>query len=1407
MIKRAYILAKQMKEFGSLALRARAFLFLATPHRGADLASLLSKILTVCMGPRPFINDLHRNSLATQSINDEFPQHCQDLQLCSFYETIPTSLGLSKTLIVEKDLATLGYANERTAYLNANHRGVCKFTSEMDPNYLIVRNALVSIIDGFRDEKDASKQAISNEQQRVLDNVLGISDAPEDDLMDVDARRITGSCEWLLGKTSFQAWRDFADTQVYWVFAKPATGKTVLSGKVIHHLRGLQQDISFYFFDYRNKEKTTINSFLLSMVWQMAHLNSGVFQTVLEACEKDDQLCKADYRTLWRKLFVESILRLKFGRPQFWIIDALDECTKGPELVPLLMKIAESCSVRIFLTSRDRFESHRQALHPKARVASEEIQKHDTSADIALYLKANMDDLPSIDEETRQDMMAKILAKSNGCFLWVRLILQELRRVHTAAEIRKVLEDVPSNMSELYSQILESMSHAPYGKKLAKAILTWTVCPTRCLSTAELHHALELDMKDSVDSIERSIGSSCGQLVTVDQHSRVQMVHQTARDFLLGSGSNSEFAVDEKQGHKQLTMTCLKYLSSHELKGPRHRKLSATRAVSQRGPFLNYASDAFFEHSILVPSTDDEVLFALYKFLSSSNVLSWIEHIAEHSDLGRLIQAGKAFKRFLRKRAALSPLMGREVDLLSLWATDLVRLVTKFGTNLTTAPKSIFHLIPPFCPPDSAPRKLFASSTRGMTVNGLSDRTWDDCLSTIVYAQETFSALACSNNYFALGTSSGKIVIHNQLTCQRIRDVNHQEPVRILRFAEKADLLVAAGYKVVCLWNTSSWEELWRLQIPQLCMSVAFVEENRLLLGALRNNHLMIWDLDTGLLRDSADWTLDLEGPGANAYRRPIAADLSVEHAVLAVVYRGQDVILWDLERDALHGSYCKEAGLRPSDQSSRPSAGIIGVLFGSAAAASTLFVSYADGDLVLFDSLEGTVMANTTANAHTLALSPDGRSLACGDSSGTIQLFQGDTLRLLYSVRSDEYCPQALAFSADGHHLLDIRGSLCRVWDPPILMREDVDDDNSDSVSVTTLPQEVSSKPSQDVVLITSLACYDQEGIFFCGKENGSVYLFEMKTGRQCYKLFTQTANVAILDISFDEKNQTLSSFDTASRIMVQTLSRRSQRWEIAEVLFDHREGFAVDQVISNDQFSSLLVCTAQKSTLWSLSMKESRKIKDLCWEDRCPHKWISHPLHPNRLIHMTQSHVHLYDWQTFERLTDDPGILLQGSILPELVIRSITPCFGGAVLATAFSDTLRPYADSKLLLWSTLDFTPDSKSAAPVPRYRSLADRVKHLIGDDGQKVVFLDSSNWVCSSNLQSSNEEKYSRHFFLPAGWVTMTVDLQCRVTCNGDILVVKHDEVAVIKRGFDNVEQDADGNRGKRPLLLGPTKWE
>jgi len=122
-------------------------IFLATPHRGSDLAQVLNNVLraSAAHSSRAYISNLERSSEFLTMVNDTFRHYIQDLTIYSFYETQHTNLGVRSVMIVHRDSAILGYPGERVALLNANHRGVCKFESPSDSNYITVRDAFQAI--------------------------------------------------------------------------------------------------------------------------------------------------------------------------------------------------------------------------------------------------------------------------------------------------------------------------------------------------------------------------------------------------------------------------------------------------------------------------------------------------------------------------------------------------------------------------------------------------------------------------------------------------------------------------------------------------------------------------------------------------------------------------------------------------------------------------------------------------------------------------------------------------------------------------------------------------------------------------------------------------------------------------------------------------------------------------------------------------------------------------------------------------------------------------------------------------------------------------------------------------------------------------------------------------------------
>lgn len=167
---------------------------------------MLNGILSVSIfnhSPKQYIAELKANSQTLQEINEQFRNIATNLQVISFFETMPTSIGLKKMIIVEKDSSTLGYPGEITKPLNANHHDVCKYINQDDSNYKSVRDVLRSMVERFRKKVVRSSDVSTEEDVRKIEALLNICEAPKDDLEYFLDRWIEGSCEWILKNKNF----------------------------------------------------------------------------------------------------------------------------------------------------------------------------------------------------------------------------------------------------------------------------------------------------------------------------------------------------------------------------------------------------------------------------------------------------------------------------------------------------------------------------------------------------------------------------------------------------------------------------------------------------------------------------------------------------------------------------------------------------------------------------------------------------------------------------------------------------------------------------------------------------------------------------------------------------------------------------------------------------------------------------------------------------------------------------------------------------------------------------------------------------------------------------------------------------------------------------------------------------
>ncbi|KAJ5628451.1 hypothetical protein N7490_010679 [Penicillium lividum] len=665
--------------------------------------------------------------------------------------------------------------------------------------------------------------------------------------------------------------------------------------------------------------------------------------------------------------------------------------------------------------------------------------------------------------------------------------------------------------------------------------------------------------------------------------------------------------------------------------------------------------------------------------------------------------------------------------------------------------------------------------------------------------------MATSTQYLAIGMSNGHIFLYDSTTYQEHDVVRQKGAVLSLKFGESGNYLASAGAKFVYVWSLNSWSIICTLPISALCISMTFMENDCFLLAALRNNQLVYWDIQNGGIaqEEPTNWTQDFEKRNYQ-YRQPTGAAFCPHQKLLAVMYRGEDLILWDFELERMHDIYEKETGshLNESSKGADGSTTVWALVFSPAIDANILAAAYSDGDLMIYDTSSGSVRgALRDVNAHALACSPDGRTLATADSQGTIRLYDMESLKMIYRLNfsGDQSGSESLAFSLDNSRLLDVRAHQCRTWDPVVLQRQEIEEINSDTASVSTNPQEIDYRISE-TVKITSIICIPSASIVFYGKEDGSVHVYDIAFEVDSQQLFVQTPGISITLLYFDDG--ILTCADSGSHVASRRLTRRSgSSWNVQKPFLDIRIGTSIQQVLTCSNHSRLLVCTESEDILWDLvhSKDKAPLIRN---EVNGKRHWIQNPTQPNILLLVTHTGIMSYDWTSLKSLTKAPlDNLPQCSSLIDRVMPLNHPRF---FATTTKNSSLSQFSELQIDVWDFRNFSSDKVIQSPVHSFDTESSKFEAIIGALDERLIYLDTDHWVCSFNL-GSLEQPAVRHFFFPNDWMGFSGQLLLGLGRAGEIIFAKANELVVIKRGLEFTDTGSFSGFRKASLTIRPSE--
>jgi WD40 repeat protein len=1421
-------------------------IFLATPHRGSSHATYLNNLLRVSAshGTKLYVSDLERVSASLIKTNDTFRHYCDSLTLYSFFETKGLSMGATASaVIVPKDSAVMGLPGERVSLMYADHRSICKFETPEDPGYIMLTEAFNTInmeTSKRRTSRSLSKMScyrvadavppctVSTKnserlwgQLRQIEAYLGMPEVPEDDLKDLDDISMPGSCDWFTDREAFQTWLSTtasSSPRLYWVYAKPAAGKSVLASHVIRATDGFNNDCSYYFFRHGDKVRSTLSGCLLSLAYQMAIMNVHVRSKLLLLIDRGVRFERDNAKSIWRKVVEPILINNGTFQPQYWILDALDECSDISSFFTILSKLDPQIPVKIFVTSR-RLESITAGFAQLEKdpsfgpLLSAEIQMQDTRDSVHQYLRSNQHKIHAGTEQERADLIIRIIDRAQGCFLWVRLVLEELSTAWTMSQIERVLSDVPQEMDELYSRAVELLLARPaHSVIIAKAILTWTICAIRPLTTAELQSALQLDIGTTVQDPEDAIPSLCCQLVHVDKNGRVLIVHLTARTFLQERGLESSLTFCPIPGHQRVLRVCLGLLNSDAMKPPKARRgagaarggaraAAKERASNQPEPaLLNYAAFHFAEHMRRTTSNNEIVSPLLHEFLGK-NVFTWIEFLAKHSSLDVLTRTADMIKNYYQRQSKYFPPLGEQVQLADAWTVDLHRLVAKFGTILVRRPSSIHSLIPPFCPGSSAVSTVFGKPLRRIQVVGIEDTGWDDRLSCIDSGGPQCYAVASGEGFFAVGFGSS-VVLHDAATCQRWKELKHGDVVRHLGFDRTGNWLVSAGRRSLKVWDLEGGGNTPRFAFSAAhdVLTISLQDEADGLIAALKNHTTVRWSLESGEVVSEVIWRSAFADEGK--FRRPpLLAAFSPDESILAIVYRGRPIVLWDLAEDDLFGLVGRESqdlGSLPLGSNTSPSS----LVFHPDESVPLLVAAYEDGDLCLFDYDELQLLKMMEANAQIVACSPDGTILATGNSAGMVQLLAFETLQLLFRVNAVDYGIRDLAFSADNLRLIDARGTQCNVWEPSLPSGRARADDASSNWAPTE-PRIVGLLDGE--VEITTMATEESSRWFFVGKSDGSVWLYRTSDGKSERLLYRHGYDMSVELMAWGDSGKVLATADSSGRFIVSYIARNDatggfadpiERIDIRRDIHGHHTA-AISQLLLNKSNDLLLVSTAESDAVWDLN--QGVKISTADFDPRPPFRWANNPLDETERVLIGTASAEVWDWKSCKLKI--PGDHLRW--LPEFPatsdpesrrVKCVSEAPRGGIFVE-YSDLYSGNSTVAAYLLHSRHLQPGrADRLVPSDAFTSVIQDLAHFIGICGSKLFFLDKRFGICSIDFLDGERPgfRHVNHCFIPNDWCNRRGPLRIHVTGKGDILFARTEEVAVVKHAvaFEDERREA-----------------
>ncbi|CAN9263627.1 unnamed protein product [Alternaria alternata] len=462
-----------------------------------------------------------------------------------------------------------------------------------------------------------------------------------------------GTTDWILKHQRMRQWlQNGRGGPILWLKGKPGSGKSTLCAKILQFLRAPRQStVLFCFYSYivSSTYPDPVVFILATLVSQVLRQRSDLATYVYEEFVAESR--PLSIRSLQELL---SNLLPQLVMPRI-LIDGIDECIrydihgKPCDLTPVkevlvsilqLENPMQACApTKILIVSRDVLELVGK-LSKRPTVALDQ-ESDALTADITRYatkcletLRDRFSNLVGVDNVLK-DVKRNVVLKSQGMFLWVRLVLAQLEfDAYNLDDLENAVANMPHSLHDFYSRIVHRIMLYPIqSRERTINILKWMLCSRRPLRVIELQDAIVF-ASGAVSLSERSklppsIVDLCKPLIQADENEQISFVHFTVQEYL----TKSNF-ISLQDAESCTTITCLNYLTfSLNLS---NSSISATQKVVNVGRCLYslqpYVHEHWLDHLLAfaaeVPHSKDrqlEAFLASFFFIYSHQYTRYLD--------------------------------------------------------------------------------------------------------------------------------------------------------------------------------------------------------------------------------------------------------------------------------------------------------------------------------------------------------------------------------------------------------------------------------------------------------------------------------------------------------------------------------------------------------------------------------------------------------------------------------------------------------------------------------------------------------------------------------------------------------------------------------------------------------------